>query len=164
MHDRMTGTGRRLARPAGGAGMALVWRGVRRLGAVLLWASLAVACVSAAEEDVPRTFLVEAGPLPLPGAVRDLPPVAQAAPETPGAHGALGNASLDTLRGGTGTPWSEMALSGTVGGNTAINVATGTNTITDGAFSNASGLPMVIQNSGANVLIQNATIVNVQIR
>lgn len=57
-----------------------------------------------------------------------------------------------------------MGLSGTVGANTAVNVVTGANHITDGAFSNASGLPMVIQNSGANVLIQNATIVNVQIR
>ena len=46
----------------------------------------------------------------------------------------------------------------------AVNVATGANIVTEGAFSNASGLPMVIQNSGANVLIQNATIINVQIK
>ena len=30
------------------------------------------------------------------------------------------------------------------------------------AFNGAAGVPMVIQNSGNNVLIQNATIVNVQ--
>jgi hypothetical protein len=34
--------------------------------------------------------------------------------------------------------------------------------IAGGSFSNASGLPTVIQNTGANVLIQNATIVNVR--
>ena len=43
-------------------------------------------------------------------------------------------------------------------------LATGSNVIADGAFSGASGLPMVIQNSGNNVLIQSATIVNVQLQ
>jgi hypothetical protein len=38
------------------------------------------------------------------------------------------------------------------------------NVISDGAFSGSVGLPMVIQNSGNNVLIQNATIVNVQLK
>lgn len=78
--------------------------------------------------------------------------------------GPVGDASLAELRGGTETPWSDMKLNGTVGNNAATNVVTGANIITDGAFANASGLPMVIQNSGANVLIQNATIVNVQFR
>lgn len=71
---------------------------------------------------------------------------------------------LEQLRGGSEPVWNDMKLSGTVGGNSAQNVVTGANIITDGAFSNAVGLPTVIQNSGANVLIQNATIVNVQIR
>ena len=48
--------------------------------------------------------------------------------------------------------------------NSAVNVVTGANIVTEGSFSNASGLPMVIQNSGANVLIQNATIINVQFK
>jgi hypothetical protein len=42
------------------------------------------------------------------------------------------------------------------------HVATGANTIAGGAFSGMSGLPLVVQNSGANVLIQNAVIVNVK--
>ncbi len=74
----------------------------------------------------------------------------------------VGAAGLASLRGGTLTPSSDMTLHGTVGQNVASNVVTGANIVSDGAFSNASGLPMVIQNSGANVLIQNATIVNVQ--
>lgn len=71
---------------------------------------------------------------------------------------------LAQLRGGSEPVWNDMKLNGTVGANVAQNVASGDNIIRDGAFANAAGLPTVIQNSGANVLIQNATIVNVQIR
>ena len=38
----------------------------------------------------------------------------------------------------------------------------GANNIQDGSFDNASGVLSVVQNTGANVLIQSATIVNVQ--
>lgn len=68
---------------------------------------------------------------------------------------------LASYRGGTEV--SNMALTnGLVQDTTAINVATGQNSISDGAFAHASGMPIVIQNSGANVLIQNSTIINVQ--
>ena len=46
--------------------------------------------------------------------------------------------------------------------NAATNVLTGQNVITEGSFANASGFPMVIQNTGSNVLIQNATIIHIQ--
>ncbi len=114
----------------------------------------------AAAAAAPREFAVAAGTAPAPA----LP----ALPFLPSPHGAatraIGDDRLAELRGGTDTPWSDMKLGGTVGNNAATNVVTGANIITDGAFSNASGLPMVIQNSGANVLIQNATIVNLQMR
>ena len=71
---------------------------------------------------------------------------------------------LADLRGGASITNSEMTLAGTTADNTAINVTTGTNTITAGAFANMSGLPLVVQNSGANVLIQNAVIVNLQMQ
>lgn len=71
---------------------------------------------------------------------------------------------LAQWRGGTDTVSNDMKLNGVVAGNTAVNVATGANTITNGSFSNASGMPVAIQNSGANVLIQNATIINVQLQ
>ena len=76
----------------------------------------------------------------------------------------LAEERLAALRGGSESPWSDMKLNGAVSGNSAVAVASGANVITEGAFSNASGLPMVIQNSGANVLIQNATIINVQFK
>lgn len=53
-------------------------------------------------------------------------------------------------------------VTGDVTDNTAHNVVTGANNIQDGSFVNSSGITSVVQNTGANVLIQTATIVNVQ--
>jgi hypothetical protein len=72
-------------------------------------------------------------------------------------------AELADYRGGTALVSNDMQLSGTTANNSAINVATGTNAISAGSFSNVSGLPIVIQNTGANVLIQNAVILNLQL-
>jgi hypothetical protein len=48
--------------------------------------------------------------------------------------------------------------------NVAINTSNGANTISEGAFSYASGLPVAVQNSGNNVIIQNAVILNLNVR
>jgi hypothetical protein len=89
--------------------------------------------------------------------------VALVAPSSGGdAFGTAMNAEqLDGHRGGDAMISSNQ-LNGTVSDNSAKQVVTGQNTITQGSFANASGLPTVIQNSGANVLIQNATILNVR--
>ena len=55
-----------------------------------------------------------------------------------------------------------IEIDGDVTDNTANNVVTGANNIQNGSFDNASGVFSVVQNTGANVLIQSATIVNVQ--
>ena len=148
---RLTGLAR--ARACGAVVLATWW-----LGACAQPPQpVATAAGMAGSEGALREFKVTPGELAAPA----LPPSpALAAP----AAGAIGDERLAELRGGTDTPWSDMKLGGTVGNNAATNVVTGANIITDGAFSNASGLPMVIQNSGANVLIQNATIVNLQMR
>lgn len=45
--------------------------------------------------------------------------------------------------------------------NNAVNGGvTGSNTVTEGSFGNAHGVVSLIQNSGNNVIIQNATVVN----
>ncbi|NMM78625.1 hypothetical protein B2J86_17860 [Acidovorax sp. SRB_14] len=75
---------------------------------------------------------------------------------------AVDSAALDSYRGGAAQVHSDMALTGTTADNTAQHVNTGSNAISAGAFANMSGIPVVVQNSGANVLIQNAVIVNVQ--
>jgi hypothetical protein len=69
--------------------------------------------------------------------------------------------ALDKYRGGQAVS-NEMALSGVTAGNAALNVTTGSNAISSGSFANMNGLPVVIQNTGANVLIQNAVILHLQ--
>jgi hypothetical protein len=70
---------------------------------------------------------------------------------------------LEGQRGGTDTH-NSMNLDGNVANNTATNVVTGSNSIDSGSFANMSGIPVVIQNTGANVLIQSATIINLQFK
>ncbi len=48
--------------------------------------------------------------------------------------------------------------------NNATNNVTGNNFITDNAFGGAAGLPVAVQNSGNNVIIQNSFIVNLQMQ
>lgn len=76
---------------------------------------------------------------------------------------AVASDRLDGVRGGEMVV-NDMRLHGTVGDNTAVNTFSGSNIVSDGSFSNAAGLPTVIQNTGNNVLIQNATILNVQFK
>ena len=72
------------------------------------------------------------------------------------------SATLDEQRGGDETTiLNVIHVDGDVTDNTATNVITGANNIQDGSFDNASGVLSVVQNTGANVLIQSATIVNV---
>jgi hypothetical protein len=73
---------------------------------------------------------------------------------------------LAKLSGGTNitTTTNLMTLNGTVSNNTDVDVMSGLNSIGGGSFAGSAGIPMVIQNSGDNVLIQNATIVNVQFK
>jgi hypothetical protein len=82
---------------------------------------------------------------------------------TPVPSGQFGQAldprALADLRGGYDSAENSIVVDGTVGGNTANGVIAGANTISDGAFAHANGLSTVIQNSGSNVLIQNAMIV-----
>lgn len=70
----------------------------------------------------------------------------------------VADATLARQRGGTDT------ASGAVVGNQAINVTTGGNVIAGGALAGASGVPVVVQNTGNNVLIQSSVVVNVQMK
>lgn len=95
------------------------------------------------------------------------PAAAQSAPSKPSSN-PFGSqpVSLSTLgakRGGERV-FNDAQLKGVVSNNVASNLTTGMNVISEGAFSGSSGLPLVVQNSGNNVLIQNSTIVNVQLK
>ena len=75
---------------------------------------------------------------------------------------------LDSQRGGADTTvytvMNDIRTSGNVTGNEAYNLSTGMNSIADGAFVGAQGFSTVVQNSGNNVLIQNSTIINIQLK
>lgn len=73
----------------------------------------------------------------------------------------VGVARLQTMRGGEEKPGSIIIIDGKVEDNTADNVTGGSNIINGGSFGGASGINTIIQNSGTNVLIQSATVVNV---
>jgi hypothetical protein len=92
-----------------------------------------------------------------------IPVLAQAT--TPPAEHDFGksvdDARLAASSGGTEVT-NRMTLNGTVGNNSADHLFTGDNAISGTSFQGSAGLPTVIQNTGNNVLIQNATIVNVQ--
>jgi hypothetical protein len=75
----------------------------------------------------------------------------------------LSAAALASKRGGDGT-LNDTQLKGEVSNNQASHVVTGANTIGEGAFAGAAGISTVIQNTGNNVLIQNATVVNLQMK
>lgn|SRR5271156_1713041 len=74
----------------------------------------------------------------------------------------LSDSVLAEQRGGTETH-NQNNVAGTVTDNVASQLTTGSNSISENSFSNSSGIPIVIQNSGNNVLIQNSTILNLQL-
>ncbi|MFZ5655597.1 MAG: hypothetical protein ACOY37_00800 [Pseudomonadota bacterium] len=111
---------------------------------------------SAAADGVDNAFLV-----PAEGPAAEAP----APVDAPGFGPAVAEGRLAAMRGGDGNVnnvSNRANLRGNVNGNSATNVISGGNLVSDSSFGNAAGISTVIQNSGSNVLIQNSTIVNVQ--
>jgi hypothetical protein len=77
---------------------------------------------------------------------------------------AVSESVLAGQRGGADLSVNENNTKATVQDNVARNLTTGNNTITESSFSNVNGIPMVVQNSGNNVVIQNSTILNLQMK
>ena len=75
----------------------------------------------------------------------------------------IADRQLANARGGTETHVNQNTATGAVAGNVASQLTTGSNAISNSAFSNTAGIPIVIQNTGNNVLIQNSTILNLQL-
>ena len=99
-----------------------------------------------------------------PGAATAAPSrPAQPAPASSTDAIPLSARALEDARGGSVHTATDTRLSANVAGNSAHQVATGSNAIQGGAFAGAVGIPVVIQNTGANVLIQHATVVNLRI-
>ncbi|HUA80200.1 MAG TPA: hypothetical protein VL997_07505 [Dyella sp.] len=98
-----------------------------------------------------------------PGAQnRSSPPATQ--PATVDGFGqAVSAGTLQHFSGG-GLVQNMQSLTGTVTGNSATQVTTGSNLISGDSFSGSTGMPTVVQNTGNNVLIQTGVIVNVQMK
>jgi hypothetical protein len=89
------------------------------------------------------------------------PPALAGQPSPPAAASAD---TLDNARGGSDAIASDTRVQGGVNGNSATNVTTGNNVIQSGSFANTAGITVVFQNTGANVLMQHATVVNLQFK
>ena len=81
----------------------------------------------------------------------------------------FGNAAVDSenlaiSRGGADFNLFDVKNDGIVSDNQASNLTTGSNWVTAGSFAGASGFSTVVQNSGNNVLIQNSTVINLQVK
>jgi hypothetical protein len=109
--------------------------------------------VSGAESATPST--------PTASSTTPAPAAVSQDAQQPGFGVAMTDDQLDEHRGGDALI-GQNYLNGTLSDTEANRVVTGSNTISDGSFANSSGLPTVIQNTGANVLIQNATVLNVR--
>ena len=83
----------------------------------------------------------------------------------------VGNEVLDTLSGENSIAIdtidvlaNNMKLNGNMKDNLLQSTNTGLNQISNDAFSNASGISTVVQNSGNQVIINNALILNLQVQ
>lgn len=77
---------------------------------------------------------------------------------------AVNSQDLAISRGGAEVTLNDLKSNGVVSENQASNLITGSNFVTDGSFAGAAGFSTVVQNSGNNVLIQNATIINLRVQ
>lgn len=95
---------------------------------------------------------------PPPDPARDAPALAAFGP-------ALATGALATHRGGQQDQYiNDMRSRAAISQTSTTQVTTGNNAVSDGAFTNTTGFPMVIQNTGNNVIIQNSTILNLQLK
>jgi len=130
-------------------------------GLIALSVFILPAVVFAGNASIPPAYMVQGAdsPLAVYAAAAEVDHQEVAA----GLGESVDSATLDKLSGGT-LVVQNTTLNGTVADNTADHLVTGDNTITGGSIAGATGFPTVIQNSGNNVLIQNATVLNVEFK
>ena len=76
----------------------------------------------------------------------------------------VSDTALSQYRGARDITFNLQDTRGQLYDNQAANTVSGSNHVSDQAFSGLNGFSTVIQNSGNNVLIQNSTIVNVKMQ
>jgi hypothetical protein len=72
---------------------------------------------------------------------------------------------LDVQRGGQDDAYANInEARARVADTSVTNASTGNNIVSEGSITNNAGLPIVVQNSGNGVVIQNTTILNLQLK
>jgi hypothetical protein len=73
--------------------------------------------------------------------------------------------ALEAQRGGESRyEFNFQETTATMEKTIAVGTTNGANSISGGAFGGASGFPVAVQNSGNNVIVQNAFIINLDVR
>lgn len=134
------------------------WLAMLLLGGAT-WIGAATAASTSSASAAPSA--APSAPAALPASGQQVKASSTASVDVYGLGPSVDSRTLARFSGGAEVSQG-MTLIGTVSDNSASHVVTGSNAISSDSFSGAAGLPMVIQNTGNNVLIQNATIVNVQ--
>lgn len=137
-------------------------RSLKWMLGITAFCALAVPALSnAADAGIPPAYMLHGADSPIAiytaATQVDHPAVANDLGES------VDSATLADLSGGT-LVQQNTALNGTVSDNSADHVITGDNIITGGSAAGATGFPTFIQNSGNNVLIQNATVLSVEFK
>jgi hypothetical protein len=92
-------------------------------------------------------------------------PLKEVEPVVPAFGRSVGDEALEDQRGKQDDAvFNDMKSKASVYQNSTNNVSTGDNSINGAAFTNTNGMPIVVQNSGNNVVIQNSTILNLQLK
>jgi hypothetical protein len=107
---------------------------------------------SPARSDAPADIAAARAPEETLGIFENAAPVPE---ELLGSLNAKAQINVDKIQ------INDQDVTGVVTGNTAIGSQNGNNAVSEGAFSDSAGFMTTIQNTGNNVLIQNATIVNI---
>lgn len=115
------------------------------LSMIALGIALAATCNSPLSVHAEETGTAPAGPGHFSGRIIDIDVLAD-------------------QRGGADAHLSDIHAAGSVREVQVQDVATGFNLVSDGALAGNSGMPMLIQNTGNGVLIQNAVILNVEVK
>jgi hypothetical protein len=74
-------------------------------------------------------------------------------------------AALEAQRGGESRfEFNFQEVNATMEKTVSVSTNNGANTISGGAFGGATGFPLAVQNSGNNVIVQNAFIINLDVK
>ncbi|WP_239950798.1 hypothetical protein [Dyella terrae] len=131
-------------------------------GAIALCLMAAPTMLCAEDAQIPAAYLLDGAPSPIAVYVAAVEGEGEAGSAT-GLGSGVDNSTLAGMSGGT-LVTQNTNLNGTVTNDSADHVISGANVITGGSFSGEVGIPTVIQNSGSNVLIQNATVISVEFK